>query len=266
MKYSFEEITYVVSSDGIATITMNRPKTLNAVTEQSMEELRIASELITQDDRVRAAVLTGAGKAFCAGGDLTEIGAGYGDGGIAGFSDHMVRVSRTILALYDIPVPFITAVNGAAVGIGMNIALCGDIILAAERASFSEVFGNVGLGPDGGGTYLLARMIGVLKTKELYYSRRTVKATEAKEMGFVSDVYPDETFAAQVETMAQKVAQGPTLAFKLGKKIINKSFDMDLRAVLEAENMSQAIAASSVDYREGISAFFEKRAPMFTGK
>ena len=170
------------------------------------------------------------------------------------------------MTLAELPKPVIAAVNGAATGAGMNVALAADIAIAAEGVKFSEIFGNVGLAPDVGGTYLLPRVVGRAKAKEIVMTYRMIPAQEALELGIVNQVVPAEELEPTVRALAERIAQGPTFALALGKKLINRSFEVDIRTALDMECMAQSLAGNSRDHQEGVAAFFEKRKPNFQGK
>lgn len=261
MKYT--TIDYKVEAS-IATIKLNRPDSLNAVTNPMIQELREIAYAIALDDNIRCVIITGAGRAFCAGGDMSEIKTSYG--GNAGFIQHMDFVSSMITALVDIPKPVIAAVNGAAVGAGMNIALTADYIIASDRAKFSQVFTNIGLVTDMGGAYFLPRLVGVRKAKELILEAKMIKADEALSLGIVNKVVtPDELDSAVME-LAQRLAKGPTVAYGLAKKMINLSFESSLKTVLDYEGGYQSICGGTSDYKEGVNAFLEKRTPNYQNK
>lgn len=178
----------------------------------------------------------------------------------------MERVSRLMIALDELPVPLIAAVNGAAVGAGMNIALCADLVIASEKAKFSEIFANIGSVPDLGGTYFLPRLVGRQRAKELIFSARMVSAEEALHLGLVTQVVAHEQLEETVLALAEKLAKGPTSAYALAKKLVNKSFEISLAAALHDEGMAQAISGSSQDFQEGLAAFQEKRPANFQGR
>ncbi|MDR2007308.1 MAG: enoyl-CoA hydratase/isomerase family protein [Acidaminococcales bacterium] len=250
--------------DGVATVKMNRPKELNAMSTPMFEELLDLFPKVDLDPNVRVVILTGEGRAFCAGGDVAEMKEGYGP--VTGFYRHMELVNKSVIAITELSKPVIAAVNGVATGAGMNIALAADIAIASDKAKFSEIFGNVGLAPDVGGTYLLPRLVGRQKAKEIVFTYRMIDAAEALQLGLVIKVVPLEELMDEVGKLAAKIAQGPTLAFALGKKMINRSFETDIRTMLDLESLSQSIAGLSNDHKEGTNAFFEKRAPKFIGK
>ena len=259
-----ETVCYSVDERGIGRLVLNRPGQRNALSRQSFEELNALLDQAAQDTAVRVLVLTGAGKAFCAGGDLQEMQAGYGAN--AGFYQFMLRVNQFTAKLADLPKPVIAAVNGPAFGAGMNVALAADLVVASRQASFAEVFGNVGLVPDVGGAYLLPRIVGRAKAKELILTHRTVSAQEALELGIVHRLVEPEALEAAVQALAEQIAKGPTFAYALGKQILNRSSELDLQSALSMESMAQALAANSEDHKEGVAAFFEKRRPEFRGK
>lgn len=253
-----------VIEDGVCTMVLNRPKEMNALdTVLCQEGLQLLAEL-AENEQVRVLVVKGEGRAFCAGGDLAEMKAGFD--GNRGFYEHMILANKFTAALAEFPKPVIACVNGAATGAGMNVALAADIAIAAAGVKFSEIFGNVGLMPDMGGTYLLPRVVGRAKAKEIIFSYRMVTAEEALELGIVHKVVPAEQLEDAVYEMAKKMAKGPTFAFGLAKKVINRSFEIDLATALDMEAMGQALAMGSQDHAEGVKAFFEKRPPNFQGK
>ncbi len=257
-------VKYQLSPEGIARITLATPTNMNALSAAMFADLLPLLEQVGQDDKVRVVVITGEGRAFCAGGDLAEMKEGF-DGNY-GFYKHMELANRFTVALAELPKPVIAQVNGAATGAGMNMALAADIAIAADNAKFSEIFGNVGLVPDVGGTYLLPRVVGRAKAKEIVMTYRMITAQEALDLGIVNRVIPAAELEAEVDKLAQRIAKGPTFALALGKKLINRSFEVDIRTALDMECMAQALAGNSEDHKEGVAAFFEKRAPRFQGK
>ena len=261
---AFETVRWELDNKGIAWITMTRPKEMNALSAQSFIEMLDVLEQVGHDDAVRVVVLRGDGRAFCAGGDLQEMSDGFD--GTYGFCKHMELANRFTATLAELPKPVIVAVNGAATGAGMNVALAADIAIAADNVKFSEIFGNVGLVPDVGGTYLLPRVVGRAKAKEIVMTYRMISAQEAAELGIVNRVVPPEELDAAVQELAERIAQGPTFALALGKKLINRSFEVDLHTALDMECMAQSLAGNSRDHKEGVAAFFEKRKPQFQGR
>lgn len=253
-----------MNEQGVATVTLCRPKEMNALSTTVFEELNVLLPQLDEAQEVRAVVLTGEGKAFCAGGDLAEMKQGFG--GNAGFYRHMEQANRTTATLIDLGKPVIAAVNGAATGAGINLALSADVVIASEKAKFSEIFGNVGLIPDMGGTYLLPRIVGRAKAKEIVFTYRMIGAQEAQELGIVQKLVAPEDLMTEAYAMAEKFAAGPTFAFAMGKRLINRCYETDLHTALHMEALSQAMAANSADHAEGVAAFFEKREHKFIGQ
>lgn len=260
----WKTLRFEVDEEGVATVTLCRPKEMNALSTTMFEELNVLLPQINESTQIRAVILTGEGRAFCAGGDLGEMKAGYG--GNAGFYHHMEQANRCTATLVELNKPVIAAVNGAATGAGINLALAADVVIASEKAKFSEIFGNVGLIPDLGGTYLLPRIVGRAKAKEIVFTYRMITAQEALEMGIVHKLVKPDTLMTEAYTMAKKFAAGPTFAFGMGKKLIDRSYETDLHTALHMEALSQALAANSKDHAEGVAAFFEKREHQFVGE
>ena len=260
----WKTLRFEVDEKGVATVTLCRPKEMNALSTTMFEELNVLLPQIDESTTIRAVILTGEGKAFCAGGDLGEMKAGYG--GNAGFYRHMEQANRCTAALVELNKPVIAAVNGAATGAGINLALAADVVIASEKAKFSEIFGNVGLIPDLGGTYLLPRIVGRAKAKEIVFTYRMIAAQEALELGIVHKLVEPDALMGEARAMAEKFAAGPTFAFGMGKKLIDRSYETDLHTALHMEALSQALAANSRDHAEGVAAFFEKREHSFTGE
>lgn len=248
--------------DGVLRITLNRPAQLNAFTEQMHKELLAALKEAERNSEVRAVVLTGAGKAFNAGQDLAEI-----VGQTIDFGEFLrKRYNPLILQLQKLEKPVIAAVNGVAAGAGMSLALACDVRLASEKASFANVFVNIGLVPDSGGCYFLPRVVGIGKALELAVTGDKLSADEAYRIGLVSQVYPAETFADDVLKYATRLANLPTKAIGLIKRTMYKGLQMSLVETLEYEAYAQEIAGDTEDHREGVTAFFEKRPPVFKGR
>lgn len=224
---------------------------------------------IGADDTVRAVVLTGTGRAFSSGGDQKrnrnqEDEHKYFDGDLGG--GVVERLHRCILQLRRLPKPVVASVNGVAVGAGCNLALAADLRIAADSARFGEVFSLRGLVPDGGGSYFLPRLIGVAKAMELVMLADIIDAQEALRIGLVNWVKPASELQAETDTLAQRLAQGPTLAYGMAKSAIYQGLGMSLEDVLNLEARNQMIAGRSLDRAEGAAAFREKRAPRFVGR
>lgn len=250
-------------SDHVATLTLNRPDSYNAINDEISYELQDAWKQLKRNDEVRVVVLTGAGKAFCSGQDLKAIKDSK-DRNLAE-SLHK-RYNPIIKAMRGLPKPIVCKLNGVAAGAGCSMALASDLIVASERASLIEVFVNVGLVLDSGSSYFLPRLVGSAKAFELATMGSKVKAEEALALGMVNKVVPPEELDEAVQTYTDYYKQAPTKAIGLMKQMLNKSSHSDLHTMLEYEAYCQEIAGNSADYKEGVAAFNEKRKPNFTGQ
>ena len=246
---------------GVATVTLNRPEKLNALSNEMYHELAETFTRLGADDDVRCVVLTGAGRAFCAGGDVTSMG-GYDV--VAGRKRSKGHAGM-ILALHNLEKPVIAAVRGPAAGIGASLALAADLIVASETAFLLMAFKNVGIPPDGGAVFFLTQHLGLARAKELVYSARKLPAREAAEMGIVMKVVPDDELESAVQTLAAELASSATYALMLGKRMFQSMYTPTLEQLLELENLAIAGARLTNDHKEGIAAFREKRKPKFTG-
>jgi len=247
----------------IVTITFNDPEKLNPMGLQTGEETRLALEECGRDEEIRAVILTGAGRAFSAGGDLREISK---ESPPMVFRDGIARIFQAVLAIADLEKPVVAAVNGPAMGVAFNMALACDIIVASEEASFSEIFVRVGLIPDGGAHFLLPRIVGLTKAKELIYTGKIISAKEAATLGLVNQVVPPDKLNSAAREWADRLAQGPTRAIGIAKKILNKSFQSSLADIIEMETEMQTLLHETEDHKEGVAAFFGKRSPSFKGR
>lgn len=255
--------------DSIVTLTLHRPETLNAMNEAMMAELERLLMAIEADATVRAVVLTGAGRAFSSGGDQKRDRQNEGQqplftGDLGG--GVVERLHRCVLRLQRLAKPVIGSINGVAVGAGCNLALATDLRIAADTARFGQVFARVGLAPDGGGTYFLPRLVGMAKAMELLLLADIIDAQEALRIGLVNWVVPAEKLAEETQKLAQRLAQGPTVAYGLAKTGLYQGLTLSLEATLDLEARHQAIAARSQDRAEGAAAFREKRPPRFLGR
>jgi 2-(1,2-epoxy-1,2-dihydrophenyl)acetyl-CoA isomerase len=254
--------------DGIATLTLNRPETLNAMNEAMMGEFERLLVEVEADATVRVVVLTGAGRAFSSGGDQKRGGEvvppSFFDGDPGGAL--IERLNRCILRMQRLEKPIIGSINGVAAGAGMNIALATDLRIAADTARFLEAFARVGLVPDGGGTYFLPRLVGTAKAMELILLADIVDAQEALRIGLVNRVVPADQLEKETLKLAERLAQGPTVAYGLAKTGLYQGLGMSLEHVLNMEARNQAIAVRTPDRAEGVAAFLEKRPPRFTGR
>lgn len=252
--------------DGVLRLTLNRPEVLNSVNAQLARALQEALARAGTDTSVRAVLLTGAGRAFCAGQDLAEA---IGEGGEPSPDlDEFVRNSwnPTILALRTIEKPVVCAVNGAAAGAGANLALACDIVFAADEASFIQSFAKIGLIPDSGGTFILPRIVGLQRATVLTMLAEKLSAAEAREFGLVYRVVPSGSLIAEAEACARQLATQPTRALGMIKRAFNHSLGVSLEAQLGYETDLQREAGGTADYAEGVRAFLEKRKPEFTGR
>src|SRR5438067_6883324 len=252
--------------EGIATLVMNRADRLNALNTKLIMALCSAFTRISKDESVRVVVLTGAGRAFCAGGDLAQIAEGRASSDSKELELLLATGMEVVVTMRTMPQPVIAAVNGAAAGAGTNLALAADIRIAAEEAMFGQNFAKVGLFPDFGGTYFLPQLVGPAKAAELFYSGDMIDAKTALQLGIVNRLVPGAQLEAEVRSLAQKIAQGPPLAIRAVKRNLFSSEKERLEKALEQEVQEQVRCYLSEDCQEGIRAFLEKRSPQFRGK
>jgi len=252
--------------ENIVHLMLNRPEKLNALSGELSTALNEALQRIADDDSVRVVVLSGAGRAFCSGGDLGAIGKGRERNQTEELGPILRSGMQAVLKMRLMPQPVIAAVNGPAAGAGMNIALAADIRIATEFATFGQTFSRVGLYPDYGGTYFLPQLVGPSVAAELFYTGEMIDAQTALRLGIVSRVVPVAQLETEVMSLARKIAQGPPLAIRAVKKAIFGSDERELIKTLEHEAQQQMKCFHSEDCSEGIRAFFEKRHPKFQGK
>jgi 2-(1,2-epoxy-1,2-dihydrophenyl)acetyl-CoA isomerase len=257
--------------DNIGFITLNRPEKLNSFTREMALLLQNRLDECASLHEIRAVYLTGAGRAFSAGQDLSEIvgsaDAGAGGTGRTGLEDVLSELYNPIITrIRNLPKPVVAAVGGVAAGAGANIALCCDIVLASRSASFIQAFSRIGLIPDSGGTYFLPRLVGWQKAAGIAFLGDKVSATEAERIGMIYKVYDDEEFSGASKALTAVLAQMPTKALAFTKHALNYSAVNSLEAQLLLEDELQQKAARTSDYGEGVRAFLEKRVPVFKGE
>lgn len=262
----FETVTYELR-DSVATIAMNRPDALNALSGQLIADLNAAFGS-AMGDGARAVVLTGSGRAFCSGGDLREMQAMWQqEGRIEAFLEAPLEALHELIKLIrETPIPFVAAVNGICAGAGVNLALACDIVIAADDAAFREAFVRIGLSPDCGGTFFLPRAVGEKIAAELLMTGDAISADRAAQIGMINRTVPADSLLSEAQQMAAKLALGPTASIGRIKRMLNASFSNDLDAQLRLEHEGQIASGKAGDFKEGIAAFFEKRPPQFTGK
>ncbi|MFJ7206930.1 enoyl-CoA hydratase/isomerase family protein [Streptomyces sp. NPDC098789] len=254
------------TENGVSWITLNRPDAMNALTWDQREHIMTLLAEASADPAVRAVVITATGKGFCAGADLRGSPAPAGER-VAGDVARMIRLGaqRFITSVMDCEKPVIAAVNGTAAGIGAHLAFACDLVLAADSARFIEVFVRRGLVPDGGGAYLLPRLVGPQKAKELMFFGDALPAADAERLGLVNRVVPADALASTAREWAERLAQGPTRALALTKQLVNASLDGDRAAALAAEATAQEINMTTADANEGVASFLERRTPKYRG-
>ncbi len=251
--------------NGLATLTLNAPEKLNAVSRKMIAEIKTCWEELAADTSVRAVLLTGAGRGFCAGADLADPdreASATADSGAAldKYFNPVIRLMRSI------PKPVVSAVNGVAAGVGMSFALASDIAIAGKSASFLQAFARIGLLPDGGSTWFLPRLVGDQRARALAMLAPQIPAERAKEWGLIWDVVDDAALMATATEVARKLADGPTMALARIKGALAQSSANDLSAQLDVERDYQRELGRSDDFREGVTAFLGKRKPDFKGK
>ncbi len=254
-------------SDRVATLTLNRPEKLNALSEAmiaaGIDHLRRCAE----DPEVGAVLVTGAGRAFCAGGDVSAMGSAAREALTFEQRVDRQRVGQELSRLLaEIPKVTIAAVNGAAVGAGLGIALSCDLVFASNRARLGTAFAKVGFGGDYGTTWQLTRRVGPAKAKELFFLADLVSAEEAAGLGLVNRVFPHDAFLDEVRKIAARIAHGPLVSYRYMKENVNLSLTADFRTMLDREAVTHLRCGQTADHREGVAAFLEKREPRFQGR
>ncbi|MDA1279014.1 MAG: enoyl-CoA hydratase [Chloroflexi bacterium] len=257
---------------GYTTIILNRPDRLNSLSNELLQTLATTLDSVAHDDSVRAVIVTGAGRAFCAGADTAEMAGGTsegphkpGPGGPEALRRGFQLAQKVILGIYEMEKPVIAAVNGPAVGAGFDLACACDIRIASQAARFMAAYVHVGLFPGYGGTWLYPRLLGSAKAAELMYVGEYLEVEEAERLGFVNRVTTAESLLETAEAMARKIASGPPVAIRLAKTMMRRGMSMDLETSLEMSAAVEAITLSSGDHLEGMDALRQKRRPVFKG-
>ena len=246
----------------VAVLTLDRPERLNAMADPMWDALYEHLGSIAADDGVRAVILTGAGRAFCSGGDVT----GMAKSDIVSGRVRSKRRHRTVAALHTLEKPVIAAVRGPVYGIGTALALACDLVVASDTAKFSMAFKKVGVVPDGGAVFFLTQHLGIARAKDLVYTARVVPASEALELGLVMRVVPDDRLDAEARALAGEMAESATYALALAKKMFQSMYVPTLEQLMEMETLASGVARLTHDHKEGVEAFKEKRPPKFLGK
>lgn len=260
-----DQILFAVE-DGIATLTLNRPERMNAFTFEMIDAWVERIQEVRRDDAIKVLIVTGAGKAFCAGGDIVEMKDRLAQTPLQRKNELWTRIQRIPLSLEDLDKPVLMAVNGAATGAGMDLALQGDLRYAALSARFAETYVRVGLVPGAGGAWYLPRVVGVAKALELFWTADFVEGEEAERIGLVNKVVPDADLLPHVYGVARKIASSATLAGRLIKRAVYQGMRTDLRTSLDMISSHYAVVTAGEDHREAVDAFIEKRKPNFTGR
>jgi len=267
-----EDVVLLERDAAVATITLNRPEALNSMTGELLDRLAEVGHEVAGDESVRSVVITGAGRAFCAGGDVKGMAEGrrasgeVTDAPLISSSDRLRRQEEISRLLYEMPKPTIAAVNGHAVGAGLSVALAADVRIASDRAKLGTAFARVGLSGDFGGTWLLQRLVGPSRAKELYFLGEVMDAEKALALGLVSRVVPHDDLVGEAMALARRLADGPTLTYARMKQNFAYGATNTLAdtLTLEAENM--VASTKTADHKEAAKAFVEKREPSFVGR
>ncbi len=267
---SYEDVLYEVDDYGVATVTINRPDRMNAVRYETYRDLKAALAEAQADDAVRCLVLTGAGRGFCAGDDFQAIFLA-GDREQARLNRRINRIKGSgvqdaVEAFFTFEKPSIAAVNGAAVGMGMDLAIMCDMRYAADTAKFGSYFVRRGVVGSTGGTYLLKHLVGLSKAYELLLTGDLVDAAEAERIGLVSKVVPADRLMEETHTLARRLASGPPLAQRAIKRVVRKGFDVDWRTLDEYSMSLSDVLWESEDHMEGVRSWVEKRDPVYRGR
>jgi 2-(1,2-epoxy-1,2-dihydrophenyl)acetyl-CoA isomerase len=254
-----DNLRFTTDPDGIARIVLNRPERMNAFTFEMIDAWTDALQRCRTDDAVKVVIVTGAGEAFCSGGDIVEMGDRMQQTPEQRKAELFQRIERIPLALEDLDKPVIAAVNGVATGAGMDMALMCDIRYAAESARFAETYVKVGLVPGAGGAHFLPRLVGTAKALELFFTGDFIDAQEALRIGVVNRVFPDATLADEVDRIARRIARAPALMLRMTKRAIYQGLRNDLRTNLDLISSHYAVITASQEHRDLVRSFIEKR-------
>ena len=252
------------SNNGVGRITLNRPEAFNSVNKELAQSFQSALDQCAQDESVRVVVITGEGKAFCAGQDLKEVTTPETMPGFKVLLEE--HYAPIIIKIRNLEKPVLAAINGVAAGAGANIALACDIVVASEKASFIQAFSGIGLIPDSGGTYFLPRLVGFQKAVAISMLGDKISAAEAEKMGMIYKSLPIDEFEQGIDKLANRLASMPTKGLALTKKVFSASLGNSLEDQIAVENIAQIAASETEDYTEGVQAFLEKRKPQFKGR
>jgi 2-(1,2-epoxy-1,2-dihydrophenyl)acetyl-CoA isomerase len=259
------ETVSVSRESGIVTLTLERPDKKNAINATMWRELIAVFDEVTERDDDRVLVITGRGDGFCSGADLTDDGGAGATASVGSSVRWMRMVGRCALRLHELPKPTVAAVNGVAAGAGCNLALGCDLVVASDRARFIEIFAQRGLVVDFGGSWLLPRLVGLHRAKELVLLAEPVSAADAAEIGLVNRVVPADRLEAETARVATRLAQLPPVQLSVSKRLLNSAGNASMASALEAEDVAQSLMFRSADTAEAMLAFVQKRDPDFRG-
>lgn len=262
---SYETILFDIDQN-VATITLNRPEARNGLTIRMTEELAHALTRCRADPNARAVIVKGAGRGFCAGGDVKAFGESLRTDPLTPMRTLAMHLHAGVAEMRRMEKPVIAQVHGVAAGAGMSLTLACDLTIAAQSAQFIIAYVKVGLSPDGSSTYFLPRLVGPKKALEIFYTGDPVDADEALRLGLVNRVVPDGELEKETQALAQRLAQGPTLALARAKDLVYRSLSESLEAQLENERELLGLSTLSEDFHEGVQAFIQKREPKFRGR